>query len=77
MEFKELKIGLIGGGRGGINLAPAQRELAEKYRVNRMVCRKCIARLPAKAHNCRKKKCGHCADIRIKKKFKDAPGMRK
>ena len=77
MELKDSKYGLIGGGRGGITLEPAKREIAEKYRVNKMICRKCFARLPLKAHNCRKKKCGHCADIRIKKKFKDAPGMRK
>ena len=73
MEFEEGKIGLIGGGRGGIKIPSAQRELAEKYRVNKKICRKCFARLPAKAVNCRKKKCGHCADIRAKKKFKDAP----
>ena len=70
MESKEDKIGLIGGGRGTITLAPSLRELAEKYRVNKMICRKCFAKLPSKAHNCRKRKCGHCADIRIKKKFK-------
>ena len=73
MEFEEGKIGLIGGGRGGIKIPQAQRELAEKYRVIKLICRKCFARLPAKAVNCRKKKCGHCADIRAKKKFKDAP----
>ena len=76
MELKEEKIGLIGGGRGGINYTPAQRELAEKYRANKKICRKCFATLPIKAHNCRKKKCGHCANIRIKKRFKDAPGMK-
>ena len=70
MVFEEGKIGLIGGGRGTINLAPSLRELAEKYRVNKMICRKCFAKLPSKAHNCRKRKCGHCADIRVKKKFK-------
>jgi len=53
------------------------KELAQKYRVNKMVCRKCYSRLPLKAHNCRKKKCGHCEDIRPMKKFKDAPGMYK
>ena len=40
MELKEEKIGLIGGGRGGINYTPAQRELAEKYRANKKICRK-------------------------------------
>ena len=31
---------------------------------------RCYARLPAKATNCRKKKCGHTAELRIKKKLK-------
>ena len=77
MELKDCKVGLIGGGRGGIKIEPSLRALAEKYRVNKMICRKCYARLPLKAYNCRKKKCGHCEDIRPMKKFKDAPGMYK
>ena len=75
MEFEEGKIGLIGGGRGDLKrYQEADRELAERYRANKMICRKCFARLPNKAKNCRKKKCGHRAKIRPKKKFKDAPG---
>ena len=31
---------------------------------------RCYARLPAKATNCRKKKCGHTPELRIKKKLK-------
>ena len=73
MEIEEGKIGLIGGGKGAIKIESAQRELAEKYRANKMICRKCFARLPASAKNCRKKKCGHCANIRPKKKYKDTP----
>jgi ubiquitin C len=34
------------------------------------ICRKCYARLPPRATNCRKKKCGHSTDLRIKKKLK-------
>jgi hypothetical protein len=30
----------------------------------------CYARLPQRAHNCRKRKCGHSNDLRIKKKLK-------
>ena len=33
------------------------------------VCR-CYARLPIKAMNCRKKKCGHSSQLRMKKKLK-------
>ena len=66
--------GLIGGGLGVINIPAAEKELAQKYRVNKMICRKCYSRLPEKAHNCRKKKCGHCANIRPKKKIKEGVG---
>jgi hypothetical protein len=31
---------------------------------------RCYARLPARATNCRKKKCGHTSELRIKKKLK-------
>ena len=31
---------------------------------------RCYARLPAKATNCRKKKCGRTSELRIKKKLK-------
>ena len=43
MELKDCKVGLIGGGRGGIKIEPSLRALAEKYRVNKMICRKCYA----------------------------------
>lgn len=35
-----------------------------------MICRKCYARLHARAVNCRKKKCGHTNQLRPKKKLK-------
>ena len=69
MEFKEEQGYLLGGGKGGLKYLPEDRMLAEKYRVNRKICRKCYARLSNGAHNCRNKRCGHCADIRQKKKF--------
>jgi large subunit ribosomal protein L40e len=31
---------------------------------------RCYARLPIKAANCRKKKCGHSNELRVKKKLK-------
>ena len=37
---------------------------------HQMVCRKCYARLPPRAKNCRKKKCGHTNQLRPKKKLK-------
>ncbi|GAN02613.1 hypothetical protein MAM1_0025d02057 [Mucor ambiguus] len=35
-----------------------------------MICRKCYARLPPRATNCRKKKCGRTNQLRPKKKLK-------
>ena len=55
--------------RGGV-IEPTLRLLAQKYNADKMICRKCYARLPAKATNCRKRKCGHYGDIRPKKKMK-------
>ena len=46
-----------------------QRTLKSKN-CDKMICRKCYARLPIRAKNCRKKKCGHTSDLRIKKKLK-------
>ncbi|MES1919717.1 hypothetical protein MHBO_001499 [Bonamia ostreae] len=54
--------------RGGA-IEPNLIVLAEKYNVNKMVCRKCYARLPPRATNCRKKKCGHSNKLRPKKKM--------
>lgn len=49
---------------------PTLKSLAESYGVKKMICRKCYARLPLRAKNCRKSKCGHSSDLRIKKKLK-------
>lgn len=59
------------GGVGASGIPDHLRELAMKYKCNKMICRKCYARLPASANNCRKRKCGHCANIRPKKKIKE------
>jgi len=66
----DLEFGLLGG-VGPSDVADHLKELANKYRVYKMICRKCYARLPPNAHNCRKRKCGHCANIRPKKKIKE------
>jgi ribosomal protein L40E len=48
-------------------LDPNLKSLAQKYLCNKMVCRKCYARLNQNAKNCRK-----CSskDLRIKKKLR-------
>jgi large subunit ribosomal protein L40e len=66
----DLDMGLVGGA-GPSDIADHLKELAYKYRTYKMICRKCYARLPLGAHNCRKRKCGHCANIRPKKKIKE------
>merc|ERR1712032_674800 len=66
----ELKFGM-GGGVGSSDIPDHLKELAYKYKVNKMICRGCYARLPMGAHNCRKRCCGHCANIRPKKHIKD------
>ena len=53
---------------GGV-IEPTLAALAKKYNCEKMICRKCYARLPPRAHNCRKKKCGH-SQLRPKKKLK-------
>lgn len=53
---------------GGV-IEPSLAVLARKYNCDKMVCRKCYARLPPKAVNCRKKKCGHSNQLRAKKKL--------
>jgi len=66
----DLTLGLMGG-VGSSDIPDHLKELAYKYKVNKMICRGCYARLPPNAHNCRKRKCGHSANIRPKKKIKD------
>ena len=71
----DLEFGLMGG-VGSSDIPDHLKELAYKYKVNKMICRGCYARLPPNAHNCRKRKCGHCANIRPKKKIKDRDGKK-
>ncbi|XP_047067740.1 ubiquitin-like isoform X2 [Lolium rigidum] len=63
-----------GGGAGGgkcypCNIAPSLMKLALKQKLEKMICRKCYARLPLRSTNCRKKKCGHNNDLRRKSTF--------
>ena len=74
MEGDVVYEGLVGGA-GPSEIPEHLKELAQKYRVNKMICRKCYAKLPPNAHNCRKRKCGHCANIRPKKKIKENPSV--
>ncbi|KAL6645815.1 hypothetical protein ACP70R_017423 [Stipagrostis hirtigluma subsp. patula] len=62
-----LELRLLGGDYTCWRIAPSLRALAYKYNVKKLICRKCYARLPPGAKNCRKKKCGHSNQLRAKK----------
>ncbi|KAI4338019.1 hypothetical protein L6164_016374 [Bauhinia variegata] len=66
---KESTLHLVLRLRGGI-IEPSLMALARKYNQDKMICRKCYARLHPRAVNCRKKKCGHSNQLRPKKKIK-------
>merc|ERR1712046_167079 len=63
---KESALHLVLRLRGGV-IEPSLMELAKKYNQDKLICRKCYARLHARAHNCRKKSCGHTNQLRPKK----------
>ena len=65
-----LVLRLRGGGLGQIKIEATLAALATKYKVEKKICRRCYASLPIKATNCRKRKCGHNSDLRMKKKRK-------
>ena len=50
-------------------IEPSLKALASKYNCEKSICRKCYARLPPRATNCRKRKCGHTNQLRPKKKL--------
>merc|ERR1711879_513595 len=67
--LKESTLHLVLRLRGGL-IEPSLKALASKYNCEKMICRKCYARLPPRATNCRKRKCGHSNQLRPKKKIK-------
>ncbi|RKF76873.1 Ubiquitin-60S ribosomal protein L40 [Golovinomyces cichoracearum] len=69
IQIQESTLHLVLRLRGGI-IEPSLKALASKYNCEKMICRKCYARLPPRAVNCRKKKCGHTSQLRPKKKIK-------
>ncbi|CAH8528056.1 unnamed protein product [Schistosoma bovis] len=61
---KESTLHLVLRLRGGI-IEPTLKALAQKYNCEKMICRKCYARLHPKATNCRKRKCGHTSNSQM------------
>ncbi|GAA98827.1 hypothetical protein E5Q_05515 [Mixia osmundae IAM 14324] len=66
---KESTLHLVLRLRGGI-IEPSLKALASKTNVEKMICRKCYARLSVRATQCRKRSCGHSTQLRPKKKLK-------
>lgn len=66
---KESTLHLVLRLRGGI-IEPSLQILARKYNQDKLICRKCYARMHPRATNCRKKKCGRTSQLRPKKKLK-------
>lgn len=64
----DFSLKLIGGGSDQMD--PAFIALVEKYIYNKKICRKCFGTNSIKARVCRKRKCGHCSDLRLKKQLK-------
>lgn len=64
----DFSLKLIGGGADQMD--PAFIALVEKYIYNKKICRKCFGTNSIKARVCRKRKCGHCSDLRLKKQLK-------
>ena len=67
---KESTLHLVLRLRGGV-MDPTIAAVAKKFNCDKKICRKCYATLPLKATNCRKRKCGHTNQLRLKKKPKD------
>lgn len=51
MDNQESTLHLVLRLRGGI-IEPSLKALASKYNCDKMICRKCYARLPPRATNC-------------------------
>ncbi|EUD63825.1 ubiquitin-60S ribosomal protein L40 [Plasmodium inui San Antonio 1] len=66
---KESTLQLLMRLRGGA-IEPSLAQLAQKYNCQKLICRKCYARLHPRATNCRNKKCGRTNQLRPKKKLK-------
>jgi ribosomal protein L40E len=64
---------LLGGAAAGgcpTGVDPAFYALALKKILDKKICRDCYGRNPVDAFTCRKRKCGHSANLRPKKAIK-------
>ena len=63
---------LLGGAGAGSGVDPAFFALAQKMILDKKICRDCYGRNPLNSFTCRKRKCGHSANLRPKKATKKA-----
>jgi ribosomal protein L40E len=69
----DLATSLQGGKDKGL-LEPQILELAKVRFMKKKICRSCYGTNSMKATKCRKRKCGHWPDLRIKKEMKEKGG---
>ena len=62
----DLVVSVYGGAYVKNEITPEVHDLWRKDYENKKVCRKCYATLAPRAKNCRKKKCGHYSDLRMR-----------
>jgi ribosomal protein L40E len=70
----DLATSLQGGAKDKGLLEPIVADLAFARFVLKKICRKCYATNSIKATKCRKRRCGHNPDIRLKKERKEKSG---
>ena len=58
------------GGGGDVKMDPAFEALVKKLQ-KKLICRRCYATNHLKATTCRKRKCGHCGMLRVKKEYEE------
>lgn len=70
----DLNQAVSGGAKDKKLLEPACQILAHTKFIKKKICRYCYATNSLKATKCRKRKCGHWPDLRIKKILKEKSG---
>jgi large subunit ribosomal protein L40e len=70
----DLNQAVSGGAKDKKLFEPACQILAHTKFIKKKICRYCYATNSMKAKKCRKRKCGHWPDLRIKKILKEKSG---
>jgi large subunit ribosomal protein L40e len=70
----DLAASVQGGAKDKGLLEPIVADLAFERFVRKKICRSCYATNSMKANKCRKRRCGHWPDLRLKKERKEKSG---